>query len=178
MASFDLFGDDEKTINESSRGVLQPLGCLLLKIIILLCTLKPHQIVFFMKKLFYTIILLLGFSSFVCSCEKVVNGGDALVGTWDMNEEGEEINGKYRKFDEADLGACCYVFSKTTLTIFDEEDMMDGSSMKYEFENDQIWIMGIAWYDVLVLTTSTLKLRVIPKNGSENAHTIIVFSKR
>ena len=104
-----------------------------------------------MKKLLYCLMALGMLALVGCENEHSIS---SLVGTWDLVNvviDGEIYPADY----ESSIR-----FTKSTLTIHDEEDVFSGVPVEYEYKDNAIWIMGAALWKVIYLDDDTLKLRV------------------
>ncbi len=131
-----------------------------------------------MKKFLYSLIMMLGISIALVSCDKADNNNTltGLKGVWLLVEEGEEHNGTYTEYEVR--GECIYEFSNNELTIHDDADIMDGSTVEYHVKNNWIWIMGMKWSEIVSLDHSYMKLR-LPQifDDEDDIYTIMLFER-
>ena len=95
------------------------------------------------------------------SCSKDDDGsGDntsTLSGDWEiMKTEYYSDDGQYEV--EEGYGAY-YTFTSTTMTIHDEEDLLNGKTLHYSIEGEVFKIEGIGISQILERTSTKLKLR-------------------
>lgn len=103
------------------------------------------------KKLLYCLIALGMLALVGCENDESIS---SLVGTWDLvtvEIDGESYPANY----ESSIH-----FTRTTVTIYDEEDIFNGVPTEYEYKNNTIWIMGAALWKVVYLDDNTLKLKI------------------
>jgi len=116
-----------------------------------------------MNKVYSTLMMLalmvaaLSFSA--CSGDDDDDGEmntSALIGTWDF---------VYQKYTddygveeiEYDLGY--WVFTKTTVTIHDKDDYLDGETINYSFDGKKLSVSGYPVWTVVTLTNTTMVLK-------------------
>ena len=51
-------------------------------------------------------------------------------------------------------------FTKTTVTIYDENEVFSGTPIKYEYKDNAIWLMGAELWKIVYLNDDTLKLKI------------------
>ena len=119
-----------------------------------------------MKKLYSTVMVLammvaaLSLTACGGDDDDIDNGGgnsSALVGTWDAvssrfyNDEG---------WEETERETGYWVFTETTVTCHDADDLLDGQTANYTFDGKKLVIGGIAFWDVVKFTGNTMILKI------------------
>lgn len=97
-----------------------------------------------------------------------------LVGTWDVINTTYYYDGLGS--DIEDGNGAYWVFSANKLTVHDSEDLMNGKSVDYIYDNDskELKVSGFPVYKVTELTNTTLVMRAEVIGG----HQITKFKKR
>lgn len=89
------------------------------------------------------------------------NGGEdksALVGTWDVVKDDYYTEDGTLSKTEQGNGAY-WVFTNNTLTVYAEEDLMDGNAVNYTYSGGKIVIAGVPLWEVNELTNNRLVVR-------------------
>ena len=120
-----------------------------------------------MNKIYSTLILLAlmvaALSFTACGGDDDEEGGEsssALVGTWDAVSSRFYDDEGWEEFEEE---SGYWVFTKDKVTIYDEDDLFNGETLKYTFDGNQLNIGGMPVWTVITLTSSkmVLKARII-----------------
>lgn len=98
-----------------------------------------------------------------CGGDDDEEGGEsssALVGTWDAVSSRFYDDEGWEEFEEE---SGYWVFTKDKVTIYDEDDLFNGETLKYTFDGNQLNIGGMPVWTVITLTSSkmVLKARII-----------------
>lgn len=128
-----------------------------------------------MKRLMKIAMLLLGMSMLFSSCSDDVFGTNtALIGTWDNIECYHLFNDGTKEIIEP---SGYLVFTDTKMTIYDENDVMDGIPTKYTYSDGMINVMGMDIWQVLYISKGLLKAKVTGSNW-DGSHTYVTYKKR
>ena len=120
-----------------------------------------------MKQIYSTLMMLAlmvaALSFIACGGDDDEEGGEsssALVGTWDAVSSRFYDDEGWEEFEEE---SGYWVFTKDKVTIYDEEDLFYGETLKYTFDGNQLNIGGMPVWTVITLTSSkmVLKARII-----------------
>ena len=97
-----------------------------------------------------------------------------LVGTWDIINTIYYYDGLGS--DTEDGNGAYWVFTENKLTVHDSEDLMNGKSVDYIYDNNskELKVSGFPIYKVTELTNTTLVMRAETIGG----HQITKFKKR
>lgn len=134
-----------------------------------------------MKKVYSTILML---ATIVAALSLTACGGDdddevggdetsTLVGTWELIQEVYH-DGRGGTENYQGYGAY-WVFTDHTVTIHDEEDLLNGHTIDYTLKGDKLHVAGLDVHTIVELTSSKLVLRTIETFGS---YSILTFKKR
>lgn len=120
-----------------------------------------------MKQIYSTLMMLAlmvaALSFTACGGDDDEEGGEsssALVGTWDAVSSRFYDDEGWEEFEEE---SGYWVFTKDKVTIYDEDDLFNGETLKYTFDGNQLNIGGMPVWTVITLTSSkmVLKARII-----------------
>ncbi len=110
-----------------------------------------------------------------------------IVGTWDVDKTTTMYYtsipeaADYYNREEVEYGDGSYwVFTSSKLTIYDSNDVADGSAVKYTYNKSkgELTIAGALTYKVKKLTASDLTLYLDSSDGQFGMSTTIELSKR
>lgn len=115
-----------------------------------------------MKKYFS----LIAFAMLAVFCLAFVSCGDdddeggenssALVGTWDaVSSRFYDDDG----WEETEAESWYWVFTDKTVTVYDEDDMFDGKTVKYKYDGKNLTISGMPIWTVITLNSSVMVLK-------------------
>ena len=80
----------------------------------------------------------------------------ALVGTWDAVSSRFYDDDGWEEFEEE---SGYWVFTNDKVTIYDEEDLFNGKTLKYSFDGSCLNISGMPVWTVITLTNSKMVLK-------------------
>lgn len=128
-----------------------------------------------MKRFIYALLLVLSVGLFSSCNKEGGTGSSSLIGTWDLVEEGIELNGSYIK--SSSTSSAYWVFTETTFTIHSSEDLMNNIPIEYKYSNGNITVSGMPLYKVMSLSKTELKVK-INALSSDGAYPVLTFKKR
>ena len=106
----------------------------------------------------------LGFTACSSSSDDDSGGNTSkLVGTWDVvsNKFYDENGRKTKEENETSY----WVFTATTITVYDEGDLFDRKAANYTFDGDLLTIGGLPIWTVVSLNNNTMVLRAKTVGG-------------
>ena len=106
----------------------------------------------------------LGFTACSSSSDDDSGGNTSkLVGTWDVvsNKFYDENGRKTKEENETSY----WVFTATTITVYDEGDLFDRKAANYTFDGDLLTIGGLPIWTVVSLNKNTMVLRAKTVGG-------------
>jgi hypothetical protein len=87
----------------------------------------------------------------------------SLIGTWDVvSNKFYDDNGQETKEDNE---TSYWVFTATTLTVYDEGDLFDGKAANYTFDGNLLTVGGLPIWTVVSLDNNTMVLRAKTVGG-------------
>ena len=116
-----------------------------------------------MKRIYSTLMML---AMMVAALSFTACGGDdddegaentsALVGTWDaVSSRFYDDDG----WEETEAESGYWVFTDKTVTVYDEDDLFDGKTVKYKFDGNKLTISGMPIWTVITLNGSVMVLK-------------------
>ena len=110
-----------------------------------------------------------------------------LVGTWDIEKTTTkyyttvaEAADYYNREEVEDGDGAYWVFTSSTLTVYDDNDVADGAAVKYTYDKSsgELKIAGALTYKVKKLNSSSMTLFMDSSDGQFGISTTIEFAKR
>ena len=103
-----------------------------------------------MKKILLCAMLLVGMLGVSCS-DSDDGGGVAheqLIGTWDCYLETYTDADGYVEEYSYEPGESYVVFTRDEVTMYDDQDVMNGNAAEYKIKGNKLYIGGFEWCDL------------------------------